>query len=255
VGISVDSAVDVAKESADIILLEKSLLVLEDGIVEGRRLFNNILKYIKMGASSNFGNMFSVVGSAFLLPFLPMAPVQILLNNLLYDISQTGIPLDNVDAEAVKSPQKWDVSQIRKFMVRIGPISSIFDYATFALMWWVFGCSAWLLPGADKPHLEALFHTGWFVESLLTQTLIVHIIRTNRIPFIQSRASLAMTFATLIVMAIAVILPYTPIAPFFGLVPLPGAFWLWIGSFLVLYSVLTTLVKSAFARSKGSSAK
>jgi Mg2+-importing ATPase len=250
VGISVDTAVDVAKESADIILLEKSLLVLEDGIVEGRRVFNNILKYIRMGASSNFGNMFSVVGSAYLLPFLPMAPVQILLNNLLYDVSQTGIPLDNVDAEAVKSPQKWDISLIRKFMIRIGPISSIFDYATFAIMWWIFGCSAWLFPGADKPHLEALFHTGWFVESLLTQTLIVHIIRTNRVPFFQSRASLAMTFTTLIVMAIAVALPYSPLAPFFGLVPLPGRFWFWIAAFLVLYSVLTHLVKSAFARSQ-----
>ena len=255
VGISVDSAVDVAKESADIILLEKSLLVLEDGILEGRRLFNNILKYIRMGASSNFGNMFSVVGSAYLLPFLPMAPVQILLNNLLYDVSQTGIPLDNVDAEAVKAPQKWDVSLIRKFMIRIGPISSIFDYATFGLMWWVFGCSAWLLPGADRPRLEALFHTAWFVESLLTQTLIVHIIRTNRIPFFQSRASLAMTFTTIVVMAIAVALPYMPFASFFGLVPLPGRFWLWIVAFLVLYSMLTHVVKSAFARGKGGIAK
>ena len=255
VGISVDTAVDVAKESADIILLEKNLLVLEDGIIEGRRLFNNILKYIRMSSSSNFGNMFSVVGSAFLLPFLPMAPVQILLNNLLYDVSQTGIPLDNVDAEAVRSPQKWDVSLIKKFMVRIGPISSIFDYATFALMWWVFGCSAWLLPGADKPHLEALFHTGWFVESLLTQTLIVHIIRTNRIPFIQSRASLAMTFATLVVMAIAVILPYSPLASFFGLVPLPATFWLWICGFLVCYAVLTHIVKMAFAKRHGGEAR
>jgi Mg2+-importing ATPase len=251
VGISVDTAVDVAKESADIILLEKNLLVLEDGIIEGRRLFNNILKYIRMGASSNFGNMFSVVGSAALLPFLPMAPVQILLNNLLYDVSQTGIPLDNVDAESVEAPQKWDVSKIKKFMVRIGPISSIFDYATFALMWWFFGCAAFLAPGtsdAAKDYLQQLFHTGWFVESLLTQTLIVHIIRTNRIPFIQSRASLAMTLTTAAVMAIAVALPYSPLAPFFGLVPLPGAYWPWIIAFLVCYAVLTHLIKSAFAR-------
>jgi Mg2+-importing ATPase len=254
VGISVDTAVDVAKESADIILLEKNLLVLEDGIVEGRRLFNNILKYIRMGASSNFGNMFSVVGSAFLLPFLPMAPVQILLNNLLYDISQTGIPLDNVDPEAVKRPQKWDVSRIKRFMVRIGPISSIFDYATFALMWWGFGCSAYLAPGADaatKDYLVRLFHTGWFVESLLTQALIVHIIRTERIPFFQSRASLAMSFATLAVMAVAAALPYSPLAPFFGLVPLPGSFWYWIAGFLACYSVLTHIVKRAFARGHG----
>jgi P-type Mg2+ transporter len=253
VGISVDTAVDVAKESADIIILEKNLLVLEDGIIEGRRLFNNILKYIRMSASSNFGNMFSVLGSAYLLPFLPMAPVQILLNNLLYDVSQAGIPLDNVDAEAVKQPQKWDVSQIKSFMIRIGPISSIFDYATFALMWWVFGCSAFLDAGqtdATKDYLMRLFHTGWFAESLLTQTLIVHIIRTNKIPFFQSRASLAMILTTLAVMAIAAALPYSPLAPFFGLVPLPGAFWLWIGGFLAGYAILTQLVKTTFIRSQ-----
>ncbi len=257
VGISVDTAVDVAKESADIILLEKNLLVLEDGIIEGRRLFSNILKYIRMGASSNFGNMFSVVGSAAFLPFLPMAPVQILLNNFLYDISQTGIPLDNVDAEAVVRPQKWDVGLIKKFMVRIGPISSIFDYATFGLMLFVFGCSAWWAPGAtaaSRDYLERLFHTGWFVESLLTQTLIVHIIRTNRIPFFQSRPSLALLVATLAVMAIAVALPYSGLAPFFGLVPLPGAYWFWILGFLVSYSVLAHLVKTRFAARKGGTA-
>jgi Mg2+-importing ATPase len=258
VGISVDTAVDVAKESADIILLEKNLLVLEDGIIEGRRLFSNILKYIRMGASSNFGNMFSVVGSAAFLPFLPMAPVQILLNNFLYDISQTGIPLDNVDAEAVEKPQKWDVGLIKKFMVRIGPISSIFDYATFGLMLFVFGCSAWWAAGttaATKAYLEQLFHTGWFVESLLTQTLIVHIIRTDRIPFFQSRPSLALLVATLAVMAVAVALPYSALAPFFGLVPLPPAFWLWIALFLVCYSVLAHLVKTRFARIHGGNAK
>jgi P-type Mg2+ transporter len=258
VGISVDTAVDVAKESADIILLEKNLLVLEDGIIEGRRLFNNILKYIRMSSSSNFGNMFSVLGSACLLPFLPMAPVQILLNNLLYDVSQSGIPLDNVDAEAVKKLQKWDVSLIKRFMVRIGPISSIFDYATFALMWWVLGCSAFLASGqteASKAYLAELFHTGWFVESLLTQTLIVHIIRTNRIPFLQSRASLALTLTTLAVMGIGVALPYSPLAPFFGLVPLPAAFWPWVIGFLACYAVLTQLAKSAFARRYGDKAK
>jgi P-type Mg2+ transporter len=251
VGISVDSAVDVAKESADIILLEKNLLILEDGIIEGRRLFANILKYIKMSASSNFGNMFSMVGSAFILPFLPMAPVQILLNNLLYDVSQTGIPLDNVDAEAVDKPQKWDVGLIRKFMVRIGPISSLFDYATFALMLFVLGCSAWWAPGASassKAYLEQLFHTGWFVESLLTQTLIVHIIRTNRVPFIQSRASLAMILTTILVMTIGVALPYSPLAPFFGLVPLPARYWAWIAAFLACYGILTFFIKRAFAK-------
>jgi magnesium-translocating P-type ATPase len=251
VGISVDSAVDVAKESADIILLEKNLLVLEDGIIEGRRLFANIVKYIKMSASSNFGNMFSVVGSAFLLPFLPMAPIQILLNNLLYDISQTGIPLDNVDPEIVQRPQKWEVGLIRRFMVSLGPVSSLFDYATFGLMLFVLGCSAWWAPGASaeaKAHLERLFHTGWFVESLLTQTLIVHIIRTNRIPFFQSRASLAMSVTTFLVMAAGVLLPYSPLAPFFGLEPLPAAYWAWIAGFLLCYSILAHLIKTAFAR-------
>jgi len=248
VGISVDTAVDVAKESADIILLEKNLLVLEDGILEGRRVFANIIKYIKMGSSSNFGNMFSMLGSSLLLPFLPMTPVQILLNNLLYDVSQTGIPLDNVDREALDRPRSWDVSFIRRFMIRLGPISSIFDYATFGLMWWFFGCSAWFQPGADKTHLEALFHTGWFVESLLTQTMIVHIIRTDRIPFIQSRASPAMLATTLLIMGVAVILPYTPMAPFFGLVPLPSMFWAWMAAFLLGYSVLAHVVKSWFAR-------
>jgi P-type Mg2+ transporter len=155
-------------------------------------------------------------------------------------------------------PQKWDVGLIRKFMVRIGPISSIFDYATFALMWFVFGCSGFLAPGAsaaNKDYLQALFHTGWFVESLLTQTLIVHIIRTNRIPFIQSRASLALTFTTLVIISIAVALPYSPLAPFFGLVPLPASFWPWILGFLACYAVLTQLVKSAFAKRHGRRAK
>ena len=248
VGISVDTAVDVAKESADIILLEKNLLVLEDGILEGRRVFNNIIKYIKMGASSNFGNMFSMLGSSLLLPFLPMTPVQILLNNLLYDVSQTGIPLDNVDAASLEKPQNWDISFIRRFMTWIGPVSSIFDYATFALMWWFFGCSAWLLPGADRGHLEALFHTGWFVESLLTQTIIVHIIRTDRIPFVQSRASLAMLTTTALIMLAAAALSYSPLAPLFGLVPLPPVYWAWIAAFLLAYSVLTHLMKTWFTR-------
>ncbi|MCX6928761.1 MAG: magnesium-translocating P-type ATPase, partial [Verrucomicrobia bacterium] len=184
VGISVDTAVDVAKESADIILLEKSLLVLEDGILEGRKVFGNIIKYIKMGASSNFGNMFSVVGGAYFLPFLPMAPIQVLVNNLLYDVSQVGIPLDHVDEEYLTKPRCWNIKSIRNFMVFIGPISSIFDYATFFLMLYFFGCIAFSAPGsspAQKTHWEQLFHTGWFVESLLTQTLIVHIIRTHRI--------------------------------------------------------------------------
>jgi Mg2+-importing ATPase len=254
VGISVDTAVDVAKESADIILLEKSLLVLEDGIMEGRQVFGNIVKYIKMGASSNFGNMFSVVGGAYFLPFLPMAPIQVLVNNLLYDFSQVGIPLDNVDAEYLNKPRSWNIRSIRNFMVFIGPISSIFDYATFFLMLYFFGCVAFKSDGAsaaDKAHWESLFHTGWFVESLLTQTLIVHIIRTQRIPFIQSRASKPMMFTTFAIMAIGVWLPFSPLAHFLGFVPLPGVFFLWLAAFLVAYGVLTHIVKTWFVRRFG----
>ncbi len=250
VGISVDTAVDVAKESADIILLEKSLLVLEDGIMEGRKVFANIIKYIKMGASSNFGNMFSVVGGAYFLPFLPMSPIQVLVNNLLYDVSQVGIPLDNVDEEYLVRPRKWNIKSIRNFMVFIGPISSIFDYATFFLMLYFFGCIAFNSTGASavqKAHLESLFHTGWFVESLLTQTLIVHIIRTHRIPFIQSRASKPMLFTTLAVMAFGLWLPFSPLANVLGLTPLPQVYFLWLAGFLVAYAVLTHGVKKWFA--------
>ncbi|OIR18810.1 magnesium-transporting ATPase, P-type 1 [mine drainage metagenome] len=254
VGISVDTAVDVAKESADIILLEKSLLVLEDGIIEGRKVFGNIIKYIKMGASSNFGNMFSVVGGAYFLPFLPMAPIQVLVNNLLYDISQVGIPLDNVDHEYLSKPRRWNIKSIQKFMIFIGPISSIFDYATFFVMLYYFGCAAYTHAGVDaatKSHLEQLFHTGWFVESILTQTLIVHIIRTQRVPFVQSRASKTMTFTTLAIMGIGCWLPFSPIAHFLGFVPLPPVFFLWMLLFLFSYSVLTHSVKMWFARRFG----
>ncbi|HTX65648.1 MAG TPA: magnesium-translocating P-type ATPase [Opitutaceae bacterium] len=264
VGISVDTAVDVAKESADIILLEKSLLVLEDGIIEGRKVFGNIVKYIKMGASSNFGNMFSVVGGAYFLPFLPMAPIQVLVNNLLYDFSQTGIPLDHVDQEYLEKPRRWNIKSIRNFMVFIGPISSIFDYATFFLMLYFFGCIHGDLPAPAAllrlfPHAEvpdstyaaALFHTGWFVESILTQTLIVHIIRTHRIPFIQSRASKTMSFTTVLIMAIGVWLPYSPVGRYLGMVPLPPVFFVWVAGFLGAYAVLTHSVKMWFARKFG----
>jgi Mg2+-importing ATPase len=256
VGISVDSAVDVAKESADIILLERSLLVLRDGIVEGRKVFANIIKYIRMGASSNFGNMFSVVGGSYFLPFLPMAPIQILANNLLYDISQTGIPSDNVDEELIRSPRKWDIREIRQFMMYIGPVSSIFDYATFFLMLYFYGAIHFKDPGISssmRGHYEALFHTGWFVESLLTQTLIVHIIRTRRIPILQSRASAGMSISTLAVMAIAVALPYSPAASLLGLVPLPASFWCWIAAFLLSYGVITHIVKKWFDSKHGGS--
>ncbi len=254
IGISVDTGVDVAKEAADIILLEKSLLVLKDGIIEGRKVFANIVKYIRMGASSNFGNMFSVVGASYLFPFLPMRPIQILLNNLLYDFSQTGIPTDNVDKELVLKPLKWKIDNIKRFMIFIGPISSIFDYATFALMWFFLGASQFLNP-SNSPHqkdfLERLFQTGWFVESLVTQTLIVHIIRTRRIPFFGSRASLPMIFTTVLIMLIGAWLPYSSFGEIFGLVPLPTIYWLWIFIFLVTYGTLTHLVKVWFFRKYG----
>lgn len=254
VGISVDSAVDIAKEAADIVLLEKSLSVLEEGIIEGRKVFANIVKYIRMGASSNFGNMFSVVGASYLLPFLPMQPIQILTNNLLYDFSQTGIPSDSVDEELITRPLKWNIGNIKRFMVFIGPISSIFDYATFALMWFFFHCSAFvdLATGSQQQEgLARLFQTGWFVESLLTQTLIVHIIRTRRIPFFQSRASQHMTITTLIVMIVGAWLPYSPFAGTLGMVPLPAVYWVWIAAFLLSYAVLTSLVKTWFFKRYG----
>lgn len=256
VGISVDRAVDVAKESADIVLLEKSLMVLEEGIIEGRRVFANIVKYIRMGASSNFGNMFSVIGASYLFPFLPMKPVQILMNNLLYDFSQTGIPTDNVDKELIEKPLKWNISNIKRFMIYIGPISSIFDYATFALMWFVFFAKNYLSPAsslAQRNYLESLFQTGWFVESLLTQTLIVHIIRTKKIPFWGSRASLPMTLTTLLIMAVGAWIPYSNFAASLGLVPLPAAYWFWIAGFLVTYGILTHYVKSWFFKKYGDS--
>jgi Mg2+-importing ATPase len=253
VGISVDTAVDVAKESADIILLKKSLLVLEDGILEGRKVFGNIVKYIKMGASSNFGNMFSVVGGSYFLPFLPMAPIQVLVNNLLYDVSQLGIPADRVDEEYLQKPRKWNIASIKKFMVWIGPMSSIFDYTTYFLMLYFFGCIAYTTTTdpAQKAHFESLFHTGWFVESLLTQTLIVHIIRTNRIPFFQSRASWPLTMTTLTVMAVACLLPFSPLAGPLGLTALPPAFWPWMLATVVAYSILTHFMKTLFIRRYG----
>jgi P-type Mg2+ transporter len=249
VGISVDSAADVAKEAADIVLLEKSLLVLEEGIKEGRKVFANIIKYIRMGASSNFGNMFSVLGASYLFPFLPMKPIQILVNNLLYDFSQTGIPTDNVDPELVEKPLKWNINNIKKFMFYIGPISSIFDYATFGLMWFFFGANSFASLGAstaNKTYWESLFQTGWFVESLLTQTLIVHIIRTRKIPFFGSISSFPMMLTTILIMGIGAWLPYSPFASMFGFVPLPAAYWLWISGFLVSYSIITHFVKTWF---------
>jgi P-type Mg2+ transporter len=236
VGISVDTAVDIAKESADAILLEKDLLVLEAGVVEGRKVFANILKYIRMGASSNFGNMFSVLGASIFLPFVPMAPIQILTNNLLYDFSQVPIPTDDVDPEQVARPRPWSMSAIARYILFVGPCSSVFDYTTFFLMLYVFGC--W------DPARASLFQTGWFVESLLTQTLIIHVIRTNRIPFLQSSASWPLIVTTVVIMAFGAWLPFSPLGPTLGFTPLPPLYWPLIALTLVGYVLLTQAVKT-----------
>jgi Mg2+-importing ATPase len=241
VGISVNSAVDIAKESSDIILLETSLLVLEKGVVEGRRVFGNVIKYIKMAASSSFGNMFSVVGASAFLPFVPMLPIQVLINNLLYDFSQTAIPTDRVDAEWVSRPRRWTIGAIQRFILCIGPISSIFDYLTFWIMLSVFHAR-------DNP---ALFHTGWFVESLFTQTLIIHVIRTNKIPFLQSRASWALMLASVVIPAIGVWLTVSPVAGALGFVALPPRYWPLLAGMLLGYMLLTQMVKSWFYRRYG----
>lgn len=241
VSVSVDTAVDIAKESSDIILLEQNLLVLGEGIIEGRRVFGNIIKYIKMAASSNFGNMFSVLGGSLFLPFVPMLPIQVLTNNLLYDFSQTAIPTDNVDEEWLIKPRKWAINEIRRYILFIGPISSIFDYITFFIMLNVFKSAA-------NP---ALFHTGWFIESLFTQTLIIHVIRTNKIPFIQSRASRPLLIASLVTAAVAAYLPYSPLAGSLGLVPLPPLYWLFLLGMLIGYVVLTQMVKTWFVKRFG----
>ncbi|HEX7469786.1 MAG TPA: HAD-IC family P-type ATPase, partial [Verrucomicrobiae bacterium] len=261
VGISVDNAVDIAKESADVILLEKNLMVLEEGVLEGRKVFVNILKYIRMGASSNFGNMFSVIGASAWLPYLPMAPIQVLSNNLLYDFSQVPIPTDNVGQQQIAKPRPWQIGEIAKFILFIGPISSIFDYTTYAVMWFVFKCSHLnLLPPPeltarfanavkpDETYAAALFHTGWFVESLMTQTLIIHVIRTNLIPFVQSKASWQLTMTTLFIMAIGAYLPYSPLATTLGFVPLPPLYWLFLLLTLLCYVGLTQVVKTWLIR-------
>jgi Mg2+-importing ATPase len=235
VGISVDTATDIAKESADLILLEKDLMVLEGGAIEGRKVFANIVKYIRMGASSNFGNMFSVVGASAFLPFLPMAPIQVLTNNLLYDFSQVPIPADAVDEEQVAQPRPWNIGEIKRFILYIGPISSIFDYTTFFVMLWIFNC--W------NPSRASLFQTGWFVESLLTQTLIIHVIRTNKIPFLQSRASWALMGTTLSVMAFGMWLPYSPLASALGFTHLPRMYWPILMLTLLGYVGLTQIIK------------
>ncbi len=241
VGVSVDSAVDIAKESADIILLEKSLLVLEEGVIEGRKVFGNLIKYVKMTASSNFGNMFSVLGASAFLPFLPMAPLQVLLNNLFYDFSQTAVATDEVDSEYLEKPRQWDIGAITRFVLVMGPLSSVFDYATFFCLLYAFG--GWTHPG--------LFQTGWFVESLLSQTLIVHVIRTGRIPFLQSRPSTPLLFSTLAICALGLWLPFSAFGHAWGFTPLPWPFFYALAAILLGYFGLTQLVKTRLIRRFG----
>ena len=240
VGISVDTAVDIAKESADIILLEKDLMVLRKGVIYGRRTFGNIIKYIKMTASSNFGNMFSMLGASAFLPFLPMLPIHLLIQNLLYDVSQISIPWDRMDEDFLKKPQNWDAGGISKFMVFIGPISSIFDYATFAVMFYVFK--------ANSPAHQTLFQTGWFVEGLLSQTLIVHMIRTRKIPFIQSWATAPVIALTTLIMLVGIAIPFTPFAGVLKLTPLPMTYFPWLIGILLSYCLLTQYVKTLFIK-------
>ncbi|WP_448599805.1 magnesium-translocating P-type ATPase [Thermoleptolyngbya sp.] len=243
VGISVDTAVDIAKESADIILLEKNLMVLERGVIEGRRTFANILKYLNMTASSNFGNVFSVMGSSAVLPFLPMQPIQLLTQNLIYDLSQTTIPFDNVDKEFLRKPQKWNVPNIGRFMLFIGPISSIFDYATYIVMWFVFG--------ANTPEDVKLFNSGWFVEGLLSQTLVVHMLRTARVPFLQSWPSLPVLLSTGTAIIAGMIIPFTPLGAGLGMVPLPANYFIWLWLILGSYCLLTQYLKGFYIRTFG----
>ncbi len=238
IGISVDSAVDIAKEAADIIMLEKSLRVLDDGVVEGRTTFCNMLKYIRMTASSNFGNVLSVLVASAFLPFLPMLPLQLLVQNLLYDIAQTGLPFDNVDAELVTRPLQWHPADIGRFMLFFGPISSLFDIVTFAVLWWVFD--------ANSVARQGLFQSGWFVVGLLTQTLVVHLLRTPKLPFVQSHAAAPLMVMTLAIMALGLWLPLGPLAGYFRLQALPAAYYGWLPAILLGYCALTTAMKRIY---------
>jgi Mg2+-importing ATPase len=238
VGISVDSATDVAKDAADVILLEKDLGVLADGVAEGRRIFANTIKYVLMGTSSNFGNMFSAAGASLFLSFLPMLPSQILLNNLLYDTSQLAIPTDHVDAPQLRRPSHWDISFIRRFMIVFGPLSSVFDFLTFAVMLWVFHAGV------------AEFRSGWFVESLATQTLVIFAIRTRYVPFFRSHPSIELTLAAITVVLVGAVLPGTPLGSTLGFAPLPGAFFATLVGMVVAYLVLIEIAKWAFYRAE-----
>lgn len=243
VGISVDSATDIAKESADIILLEKSLMVLEEGVIKGRETFGNIMKYLNMTASSNFGNVFSVLVASAFLPFLPMLAIHLLIQNLMYDISQLALPWDKMDKEFLRKPRKWDAKNIGRFMVWIGPTSSIFDITTFALMWYVFA--------ANTPELQSLFQSGWFIEGLLSQTLVVHMLRTQKIPFIQSTAALPVMLMTFLIMAIGIYIPFSPLGAAVGLQPLPWEYFPWLVGTLLCYCFVAQGMKMFYIRRFG----
>ena len=239
VGISVDNAVDIAKESADIILQKKSLLVLGDGVIEGRKTFGNIVKYIKMGSSSNLGNMISMTGASIFLPFLPMMPIQILMNNFLYDMSQTSIPTDLVDEEYLERPRPWNIRSIKRFMILIGPVSSIFDFVTFGVLWFVFH--------AQQP----LFTTGWFLESLCTQTLVIHVIRTGKIPFIESKPSKFLILTSILIITVGIILPFSPLAGVLDFVTPPPLYFLALFVIVLVYLFTVQLVKSLVVKKYG----
>ncbi|WOC16652.1 magnesium-translocating P-type ATPase [Pseudochrobactrum sp. MP213Fo] len=243
VGISVDSGADIAKESADIILLEKSLMVLEEGVIKGRETFGNIIKYLNMTASSNFGNVFSVLVASAFIPFLPMMAIHLLIQNLMYDISQLALPWDKMDKEFLRKPRKWDAKNIGRFMLWIGPTSSIFDITTFALMWYVFA--------ANSPEMQALFQSGWFIEGLLSQTLVVHMLRTQKIPFIQSTAALPVMLMTALVMAIGIYIPFSPLGAAVGLVPLPWEYFPWLAGTLICYCLVAQGMKAIYIRRFG----
>jgi len=258
VGISVDTAVDIAKESATMILTEKDLMVLHNGVIEGRKIYANIIKYIKVTASSNFGNMFSVLAASAFLPFLPMLPLHILLLNLIYDISCIAIPWDNVDEEFLAIPRKWDASSIGKFMWWIGPTSSVFDITTYALLYFIIcpavvgGQSFREITGpASQALFIAVFHAGWFVESMWTQTLVVHMIRTPKIPFIQSHASAPLTLLTFAGIAVLTAIPFTPFGTSIGLAALPATFFMWLALTVLLYMALVTVFKIIFIKRYG----
>lgn len=243
VGISVDSGTDIAKESADIILLEKSLMVLEEGVLKGRETFGNIMKYLCMTASSNFGNVFSVLVASAFIPFMPMLAIHLLLQNLMYDFSQLSLPWDRMDKEFLREPRKWDARNIGRFMLWIGPTSSIFDITTFALMWYVFA--------ANSVQMQALFQSGWFIEGLLSQTLVVHMLRTRKVPFFQSTAALPVILATGLVMCLGIYIPFSPLGAMVGLVPLPWEYFPWLAATLLGYCLVAQGMKTLYIRRFG----